>query len=96
VDDLHDLGEDVGVHCWHDAVAEIEDVARMAVVEAKHIPSGLAGELGPGEHDRWVEVALQCLVMADPLASRVERDPPVDTDDVGADRTDLRQEYNPN
>ncbi len=59
MDDLHDLGEDVGVHCRHDAVAEIEDVARMTVVEAKHIPSGLAGELGAGEYDGGVEVALQ-------------------------------------
>ncbi len=30
--------------------------------------------------------------MADPLASGVERHPPVDADDVGADRTDLGQE----
>ena len=66
------------------AVAEVEDVARVAAVAAS-TSTHLGLDHGPrGQADGRVEVALDALVGADALPAGVERHPPVDADHVGA------------
>ena len=76
--------EHVGIGVGHDAVAEVEDVARPAGRAREHVERRRLDPLPRPEEDGAVEVALHAAVVADLLPAPVERDPPVEPDHVAA------------
>ena len=67
-----------------DAVAEVEDVPWLPTVVGEHRRGTAEGDLGAGEDERRVEVALNGNVRPEALASGADRRPPVESDHLGA------------
>ena len=65
MDQVDDGLQDAGVAVLVDAVAEIEDVARMAAVVGEDRFGAGHGGFGAGEHQRRIEVALYDEVVAE-------------------------------
>ena len=83
--DLVDYLED-GVYggVGDDAVAEVEDVAGLVVVEGEDFSYAGFEDLGWGEEGDGVEVALHCDAVAEGAAGFVEGYAPVETEDVSS------------
>ena len=83
----HRLGERrdvIRVNPGCNAMAQVEDVPRMAGISPKNIDHFCLDGRPRGTQQGWVEVPLERLVGADSSSGDVERYPPVDADDVGA------------
>ena len=65
MDDLDDGFEDLGVGVGEHPVAEVEDVAAVAVGPAQHVAGPLQGHVGAGQDGDRVEVALEGDVVAE-------------------------------
>src|SRR5579872_5544873 len=73
---------------WEDSMAQVEDVPRPSRRTPEYVLGALADELGGPEQDGRIEVALDPDAGADPLPAFVERNAPVQRNDVGARRRD--------
>src|ERR1700694_1769940 len=69
-----------------DAVTQVEDVSRTSGGTAQDIAGAVAHELGRAPWAGGAEVALDPTLEADTLPAPVERNPPVEGDDVGPGR----------
>src|SRR5580658_6271270 len=84
LDEVDDAEDGVYGGVGNDAVAEVEDVAGAAGGEREDLEdAGFEDLFGSEESDR-VEVALHGGVVSDGAPAGVERDAPVEADDVGA------------
>ena len=68
VDVVDDRREDAGIARRVHAVAEVEDVSRVAGVVGEHGVGPGEGDVGAGEHERRIEVALDGDVVTEALA----------------------------
>src|SRR5436190_18329595 len=78
-------GQHRGIGLRHDAVTEVEDVARAASGLAEYVLGRLLDALPRAEEHRGVEVALHAAVRPDLVPAAREADPPVEADHVAAD-----------
>ena len=81
MDELGEALQIVARRLGEDAVPEVEDVPGAAVRLGQDQPSLAGDDVEGGEHHARIEVALDGAV-ADPAPGLVERQPPVDADDV--------------
>src|SRR5207302_7107299 len=87
VHQLDDPREDVRIRVRQHTVSEVEDVPLCRCTATQDV-AGSIGDDGPGrEHDGRVEVSLHSSTGPDALCGLVERDAPVDPDDIGTGLT---------
>src|SRR3989442_223387 len=91
MDDLDDGLERLDRGLGQDAVAEVEDVAGAAGGAPQHVARPLEQHVARPEQQRRIEVALDRAV-ADVAPRPVQRDPPVDADDVAPRGREIPEE----
>lgn len=92
VDIGNKLRKQTGIGGGHDTVAEVEDVARVSGVAAKDVRCGLEHRVGPGEHERRVEIALYDGVGTKAEPRFVDRGAPVEAHDPRTGRVHRLEE----
>src|SRR3977135_3203101 len=68
----------------HNAMAEIEDVAGAAARAPKPIAGPLTAQLRRSKQHGRIQVALDAVLSADPIPTTVQRQTPVERDDIRA------------
>src|SRR6266508_2968579 len=92
VDELHELPEHGRFGVGQDAVAEVEDVP-VAACDCFEDPERRGLSPLPGaEQEGGIEIPLDGAVRADDLPAALDRDPPVEADDVAADGGHVAEE----
>ncbi len=84
VDELHECGEYPRIGLGEHAVPQVEDVPRCRSGPPEHVSRLFGHHLPGGEADRRVEVALDRMQRSEPRSGRVQRHPPVHSDDLRA------------
>ena len=79
VHESHNLGEDSGISIWLDTVPEVEDVAGMTTIVAKHLHCTIERNIHPCEYERRVKISLHDKVRSHAFTRRRNPCSPVET-----------------
>src|SRR5205807_8868062 len=82
---VHGLDEQLEVfdgRLGQHAMTEVEDVAGPAARPSQHVIRPRSDQVGRSEQHGGIEVALDAMLVSDPIPALVKRDTPVQRDDV--------------